>query len=643
MTNLSVTRDEQPRLNKMPRLLFVIIALYCSAFSLQAQDRYIHIVPAPAQVSIKTDAFRMNADTRIVATNEEALEVARMLASLVQPATGYALNAAVGLPGKGRNMIALQLNSKPDEHLGPEGYALRVTDRQVLLFANAPQGLFYGVQTLLQLLPPQIESETKIENVSWTVPAVDITDYPRFSWRGLMLDVSRHFFSKNFLLRYIDEMAKYKFNVFHLHLSDDQGWRVEIKGLPALTEKGAWRVPRQGKWWSFAPPQPGEEATYGGFYTQEDIREIVRYAQERFITIVPEIDLPAHSLALITAYPELSCTKQHYAVNPGSRFKGEANVVCVASDSTWLMLDKIFTQVAALFPGEYIHVGGDEANWTWWNHHDADQALMREKGLKSLAELQSYFIKRLEKIVLSKGKKLIGWDEILEGGLAPNATVMSWRGMQGGVKAAQMGHHVVMTPTQHAYLDLYQGDPLVEPETYSMLRLQDCYRFEPVPEGVNPELILGGQGNLWAESVPTERHAEYMTWPRAMALSEVLWSPKGKRDWQDFLDRLEWKFQCMDYAKVNYSTSHYDPIITAVKDDDGALKVKLATQVKGLDVYYTFNETNPDTWQQKYEGVPLSIPKGASQIKVRSFRNGQAIGQQINCPLSTLEERIEKK
>jgi hexosaminidase len=469
-------------------------------------------------------------------------------------------------------------------------------------------------------------------------------DYPRFGWRGLMLDVSRHFFSKQFVEAYIDEMAKYKYNIFHWHLTDDNGWRIQIKGLPRLTEVGAWRVPRTGRFGRFAPPQPGEKATYGGYYTQQDIRDVVAYAKKRFITIVPEIDVPAHSLSLIAAYPNLSCTQLQYPVNPGSSFyRKEDNVLCVANDSTWLMLDKIFTQVAQLFPGPYIHVGGDEAYKGFWKECPKDQALMKREGITTLDGLQSYFEKKLEKIIISKGKKMIGWDEILEGGIAPEATVMSWRGMQGGIKAAQMGHEVIMTPTTYCYLDLYQGDPLIEPATYSRLRLSTCYKFEPVPEGVDPKYILGGQGNLWTESVPNERHAEYMTWPRAMALAEVFWSPDSARNWPDFVSRMQYRFKYMDAAHVKYARSAYDPIITGVRDANDSLQVRLATEIPGLDIYYTFDGTNPDQYYPKYQGAPLDIPKGATEIRVVTYRNGKPIGHQIDCPLSEVAKRVPKK
>jgi len=367
----------------------------------------------------------------------------------------------------------------------------------------------------------------------------------------------------------------------------------------------------------------------------------VKYAQQRFVTIVPEIDVPAHSLSLIASYPNLSCTQKQYSVNPGSPFyQKEDNVLCVDNDSTWLILDKIFTQVAQLFPGQYIHVGGDEAYKGFWEKCPKDQVLMKKEGIISLDELQSYFEKKLEKIIISKGKKMLGWDEILEGGLASEATVMSWRGIEGGIKAAKMRHDVIMTPIEYCYVNYLQGDPLIEPFVGGMVRLSTCYKFEPIPDGIDPKYILGGQGCLWTESVPNDRHAEYMTWPRSLALSEVFWSPKNKRNWLDFISRMEWQFKYMDAARVKYAASVYDPIISGVKDADSILKVKLAAEVPGLDIYYTFDSTNPDNFYPKYEVKPLDIPKGATEIRVITYRNGKPIGHQINCPLSEVAKRI---
>ncbi|HET7118679.1 MAG TPA: beta-N-acetylhexosaminidase, partial [Hanamia sp.] len=507
-------------------LLLLAGCIYTFGFAqINSKQTELHIIPEPVSATLHEGYFSLKPNTSIIVENSKAQDVATLFTKMLNTPTGYHLLAKRGKESNS-NVIILRINKTPNSILGNEGYTLRVTSKNIIIAANQPNGIFYGIQTLMQLLPPDVESQTAIKSVKWEIPAVSIMDYPRFGWRGLMLDVSRHFFSKQFVEQYIDEMAKYKYNIFHWHLTDDQGWRIEIKGLPKLTEIGAWRVPRMGKWWSFLPPQPREKATQGGYYTQQDIRDVVAYAKKRFITILPEIDVPAHSLALIAAYPNLSCTQLQYPVNPGSPFyKIEDNVLCVANDSTWLMLDKIFTQVAELFPCKYIHVGGDEAYKGFWAKDPKDQALMKKENITDLDGLQSYFEKKLETLITSKGKKMIGWDEILEGGIAPEATVMSWRGMSGGTEAAKMGHQVIMTPSNYTYLDLYQGDPLIEPATYSMLRLNTCYQFEPVPDSVNPKYILGGQGNLWTESVPNERHAEYMTWPRALALSEVFWSP----------------------------------------------------------------------------------------------------------------------
>jgi len=612
--------------------------------SIHAQSlNTFHIIPEPVSIKSKTGVFVLQPQTCIVAENKNAAQVAKMLAEMLNTPTGYSIAVQQKKIAGTQSIISLYVNETQDKEIGKEGYILRVTAKHITIRANDPKGLFYAVQTIFQMLPPDAASPVAIKNMQWTIPCADITDYPRFGWRGLMLDVSRHFFPKAFVKRYIDQMARYKFNVFHMHLSDDQGWRIEIKGLPRLTEVGAWRVPRQGSWWSFLPPQPGEKADFGGFYTQEDIKEIIAYARERHIDILPEIDVPGHSLAAIAAYPYLSATQYITNVNPGSRFYNiEDNTLNPADERVYSFLDTVFTQIAGLFPFRYIHIGGDECTKLFWRKSAKVQNFMKQNGVKTEEELQSYFIKRLEKILQAKGKQLIGWDEILEGGLAEDATVMSWRGMEGGIKSAKMGHHVVMTPASYAYLDLYQGDPLVEPETYSTLRLKHCYDFEPVPEGVTPDLILGGQGNLWTESVPHGRQAEYMTWPRAFALSEVFWSPREKHNWQSFITRTEKNFEYLNKSKTLYARSMYDAIITGAKGPDDSLKVKLATEIDGLDIYYTFDGTNPDPFQNKYQGQPLEVPKGASQIRVRTYRGDLPVGQQINFPLKELSNRLEK-
>lgn len=630
------------QMKKIPDIkkIFLFTAVWMAAITTNAQTgKPINIIPEPVSVKNKSGVFVLKPQTGIVA-NEKAKKMAEMLASMLSVPTGYKYTVQSKNSTGNKEVISLNITEKENKTLGKEGYILDVSPTNIAVKANDERGLFYAIQTIFQLLPPDASALKAVKNAEWTIPCAEITDYPRFGWRGLMLDVSRHFFPKEFVKRYIDQMSRYKFNVFHFHLSDDQGWRIEIKGLPKLTEVGAWRVPRQGSWWSFQPTQPGEKADFGGFYTQEDIREIVAYAKERHIDILPEIDVPGHSLAAIAAYPHLSATKYITHVNPGSRFYNiEDNTLNPADEKVYEFLDIVFTEIAGLFPFKYVHIGGDECTKYFWNRSSEVNKFMVKNGIKNGEELQSYFIKRMEKMLHSKGKKLIGWDEILEGGLAEDATVMSWRGMEGGIKAGKMGHQVIMTPSNHAYLDLYQGDPIVEPETYSMLRLKTCYNFEPVPAGLNKDLILGGQGNLWTESVPTPRQAEYMTWPRAFALAEVFWSPAEKKDWKNFTAKVEKQFSYLDSRKVNYARSMFDAIITGVKEGKEPYAVKLVTEVEGLDIYYTFDGTNPDIYTKKYQGSPLEIPKGASQIRVRTFRDGEPIGSQINFPLKELENR----
>jgi hexosaminidase len=524
----------------------------------------------------------------------------------------------------------------------PEGYELDVSTRGVRIRAATPAGLFYGVRTLIALLPPEIEGRVT-RQIPWEAPAVKISDYPRFAWRGLLLDVSRHFFSKEFLKKHIDQMAKYKLNVIQLHLTDDQGWRVEIKGLPELTRTGAWRVPRLGRWGLREPPREGEPATEGGFYTQDDVREIVAYAKERFVTVLPEIEMPGHAMAALASYPEISCTGGPFRVNPGSDFyRKEDNALCPGNEKTFEFVDRVLSEVAALFPSQYIHIGGDECFKGFWKQCPKCQRRITEEHLKGEDELQSYFIRRVEKILESKGKRLIGWDEILEGGLAPNATVMSWRGTAGGIAAAKMNHQVVMTPNGSTYLDYYQGDPALEPDSFSRLLLSTCYRFEPVPEDVDPKFILGGQGNLWSEFVPNPRHAEYMTWPRALALAEVLWSPKGKRDWDGFVNRVERNFERLDAAETNYSRAMYDVAMAPVRTAGGKLAVRMTTELSGCDIYYTFDGTNPDKFLSKYPGEAVEVPADAWFIKAIAYRNGRPCGRLLPLTAKELLARLPK-
>lgn len=599
------------------------------------------VIPQPVSLELRTGSYALTKNSRVI-VGDAAAELgftADYLAGRLAP--GLGVRPEVLRQGGSRG-IRLALLEAPEPALGEEGYRLTVTARGIEVAANRPAGCFYGAQTLLQLLPPEIESGAPAEKATWQVPCVVVEDHPRFHWRGLLLDVSRHFFTATEVKAYLDQMARYKLNVLQLHLTDDQGWRPEIARDPKLTEIGAWRVPRVGHWWQFDPPQPGEAATYGGFYRREEIRELVAYARDRFVTIVPEIDVPGHSLALLAVHPEISCLGGSFQVNPGSKFYGQIeNSVCPGKERTFEVLERVFSEVAEMFPGEYLHMGGDEAFKGFWRRCPDCQARMKSAGLKNAEELQSYFVKRIEKLLNAKGKRLIGWDEILEGGLAPQATVMSWRGVDGGIAAAKAGHDVVMTPSPYYYLDLYQGDPVVEPSTYSMARLKTTYGFEPVPAGIDPQRILGVQGNVWSESIPTLRHAEYMTWPRGFAIAETGWSPPSAKDWNDFARRVEQHFRRFEAADWNCAHSVYDVIFSPRRSADGSLEIVLGTEIEDLEIRYTFAGPDPDAHYPRYE-KPLRVPKNAAELRVVTCRNGRKMGRQINMPIAELEKRARK-
>jgi hexosaminidase len=586
------------------------------------------LIPQPATLRLSRKVFDL-ATPLAVTTNSTRSELTFTTTWLQ-----HELNRVCGTPAKRRThgTVAIEWMPEPDAVLGAEGYRLTVAEHGVTIAANTPAGCFYGAQTLLQLLPA-----TPTDTVS--LPGMTITDYPRFAWRGLMLDVSRHFFTVDEVKAYIDQLARYKMNVFHWHLTDDQGWRLPVAKQPRLTEVGAWRVPRLGNWWQFEPPQPGEKSTYGGFYTPEQIKEVVAYARERFVTVVPEVDVPGHSMAALAAYPELSCLGGPFQVNPGCTFYGEIeNALCPGKEATYAFLENVFAAVAELFPGTYIHMGGDEAFKGFWQKCPDCQALMAREHLANADELQSYFVKRVEKIIERHGKRLIGWDEILEGGLAPNATVMSWRGIAGGVAAAKAQHDVVMSPAPFYYLDLYQGDPVIEPMTYALARLKTAYEFEPVPADVDPKRILGVQGNLWTEAVVEFRHAQYMTWPRGWAIAETGWSPSAAKNWPDFARRTEEHMTRSEALGVNVARSMFDPIITTGKDAAGTLTIEMATEIEGLTIHYTFSGANPDGHYPHYH-EPLTVPKNAATLKVITCRDGNIVGRHMTVPLAELEKR----
>ena len=617
----------------------------------QTPSAAVSIIPQP--VSVVTGHGHFILPKTIVLEVPDVPELKQttlFLEKRLSASTGYPVRIVRNETGA---VIRLVLNKQADAGIGKEGYVLSIKPEAVVIRANQPAGLFYGVQTFLLLMPKEIESPQAVRNISWQAPCLEIRDYPRFAWRGLMFDVSRHFFTKKQVEDFIDDMVRYKFNVLHLHLTDDEGWRIQIKSLPRLTEVGAWNVRKVGTFGNFSAPGPDEPRDYGGFYTQEDIRDLVQYAKDRFVNILPEVDVPGHSLAAIASYPDLSCTpgSDKYQVRSGESIMNwhdhgftalVDNTLCPANDKVYDFLDKVFTEISSLFPFEYIHVGGDDCAKNFWEKSDAIRQLMNKEGLKNMQEVQSYFEKRVEKIIESKGKRLIGWDEILEGGLAPNAAVMSWRGMQGGIEAARQGHDVVMTPTTYVYLDYMQSDRMIEPPVYATLRLKTAYQFDPLPDSVNPKLILGGQANLWTEQVYNTRHLQYMVWPRSLAVAECLWTPKEKKNWNDFSGRVETAFGRMDIEQIKYARSMFDPIITVKRDARDSLLVELSSEVEGLDIFYSFDNSNPDNFYPRYSS-PLSVPKDASMLKVITYRNGQPVGKQIDIPVSELHRRAGLK
>ncbi|MGL4851909.1 MAG: beta-N-acetylhexosaminidase [Phocaeicola sp.] len=602
-----------------------------------ALPTYAHsvLIPKPSKELYHSGKKNFLAHSTIAFNDKDAEQVALVsyLNEKVHPATGLTFRKA-----SSKADVTLLLDKSAT--IAPEGYTLTSNQEGVNIIASSHAGLFYGIQTLIQLMPAEVVSSKPMEQVEVSVPYCEISDAPEFPWRGLMLDVSRHWFTKEEVMKYIDQLAAYKMNVFHWHLTDDQGWRIEIKSRPELTQKASLRAERVGAWWQREPQEPGEVPTYGGYYTQEEIKEVLNYAAQRYVTVIPEIDVPGHSLVALVAYPELACFEAPTAVNVGNKFYTiDENTLCVGNPESFKLMEDVLREVSALFPSEYIHIGGDECWKGFWKKCPKCQGVKEKEGLANEEELQSYFIRRMEALLKSHGKKLIGWDEIHEGGLAPEATVMSWRGMQGGIDAAKAGHHVVMTPAEHCYLDLYQGDPAGEPDTYSMCRLKDSYHFKPVPDGVQKELILGGQGNLWTEAVPTFRHAQYMTWPRGWALSEVLWSGQDSKNWADFVRRVEHHFHRADCAVINYAKSIYNAIITPYKEGN-IVYVDLSTELDGMDIYYTFDNTDPDHFTPKYS-QPLTLPAGATQLRVVTYREGKPLGKTLTVPISKIRELSE--
>jgi hexosaminidase len=546
--------------------------LSMSACSKDVSD--FHIIPFPADISPGHGDFQFTDAVEIFLSepaNEELQRLGSYTSEMLHRTLGISIPVAHEHFATGAiDAILLRITHERSGE-GSEGYRLVVNPGTITISASSGAGLFYGIQTLLQLPfgygqhvgEESQHGDTDSEHATagdhqsdpdeavWTTRAVSIKDSPRFPYRGLHLDVGRHFFPVDFIKRYIDLMAMYKLNRFHWHLTEDQGWRIEIQRYPRLTEVGANRSETLLE--KNHDPYVGDGIPYGGFYTQDDVREIVRHAESRYVTVIPEIEMPGHSQAALAAYPELGCTDGPFEVS--TRWGVHEEIYC-PSEETFTFLEDVLVEVMDLFPSKYIHIGGDEAPKTRWAESDLAQEVIRREGLADEHELQSYFIRRVEAFLNSHGRKLIGWDEILEGGLAPDATVMSWRGVQPGVEAARQGHNVIMTPTSHMYFDYYQADPQNEPLAIGgHLPLDTVYAFEPVPDSlswIEGHRVLGAQANVWTEYLKTTEYVEYMVFPRAFALAEVVWSPKEKRNWEFFVSRLPSHFELLNRLGVNY-------------------------------------------------------------------------------------------
>jgi hexosaminidase len=517
-----------------------------------AADATIAIVPQPVTVTPQKGFFALTART-VIWTDGATLGIGHQLARYLEPATGLELSVRRGT-GAGAGRIVL-VRDRTLSRLGAEGYVLDVTPARVTVRAPELAGVFYGIQTIRQLLPPEILREAKVAGVQWTMPAVHIEDKPRFPWRGMHLDVGRHFMPKEFIKKYLDLLALHKMNTFHWHLTEDQGWRLEILQYPKLTEVGAWRsetiVGRQSgnqKDWKF------DAKRHGGYYTRDDVREIVEYAKERFINVVPEIEMPGHAVAAIAAYPSLGVDAAGTQV---ATWWGVFDNILSPEEGTVKFMQNVLSEVLEIFPSRFIHVGGDEAAKARWKSSARVQERMKELGIADEDALQSWFIRQMDDFLTSKGRRLIGWDEILDGGLAPGAAVMSWRGTRGGMAAARQGHDVVMAPTSNTYFDYYQARPQ-ESEPLAIggyLPLETVYAFEPVPQDLEPQFrqhILGAQGQVWTEYLETPKQVEYMAFPRACALAEVLWTPADEKDFAGFLARLQVHQRRLSILDVNY-------------------------------------------------------------------------------------------
>ena len=594
----------------MKKLLFItaLLAFACQTPKQQVKfaENDICIIPKPQSMTLNNGNFQFTKETVFV-SNQSLAPAAEIFAKQFEKASG------IKLPIKNEtvqtNYIALSI----DNSLPKEGYNLVVQPDKISIAAADYNGAIYALETLRQLLPKEFESSTPV-NANWVIPTITINDKPEYPWRGLMLDVSRHFFPKEYILKTLDRMAMLKLNTFHFHLVDNEGWRIEIKKYPKLTEVGAWRVDQEDKLWDERTSNPADAfdnpasapKKYGGFYTQEDIKEIVAYAAARGITVIPEIEMPAHVMSAIAAYPELSCHKRPIGVPSGAVWP-ITDIYCAGQEETFTFLEDVLTEVMELFPSKYIHVGGDEATHTEWEKCLKCQARMKDHHLKDVHQLQSYFIKRINDFLLSKGRTLVGWDEIMDGGLANNAVVMNWRGIEVGKKALEQGNPVVLT--SDCYIDNYQGLPDYEPQANGgYLPLKTLYHYSLEKENLSPALqknILGTQANLWAEYIATPEHSEYMLFPRLLALAEISWTIDNLKNWDNFINRTQAFMKRLDVMKVNYARSMYQ-VVPTVENQKGNIFLKLDCEVPNADIRYALGDTPIEKATKYHQPIALN-------------------------------------
>jgi len=608
-------------------LILTLVAMLAAGCGRKAIIHEVNITPEPVFMIQKEGAFTLSGSPKlsVVGLGQNATTVKYIMKSLRHAHMRPRLVSATQ-----QSDIQLSLNDTFNPEIGDEGYLIEVRSTGIRLSANTEKGIFYAYQTLLQMLPTDISNESYR---SITLPECTILDYPRFEWRGAHLDVSRHFFPVKFIKKYLDVMAAYKMNRFHLHLTDDHGWRLPSDQYPLLNTVGSWRVNRDDQPWGQADtPQDGERATYGGYYSREELLEIVEYAADRCIEIIPEVEMPGHCAALLAAYPQLSCDGKGSQVAIGPCWPSP--VLCAGNDSSLAVIKNILDEVCEIFPSRYIHIGGDEAFKDAWRQCPRCQQRIRQEHLSDEEQLQSWFIGQIQQYLATKGKTIIGWDEIMglkEGSwgmdaaindrnplLSSDAVVMSWRGLKPGMDAARTGHKVIMCPTEYCYLDYYQADARYQPAAIGgMTTLRKAYEFNPAPIGTNIHIeanILGGQCNLWTEYINTPQHAEYMLLPRMLAISEALWSPRDKKDWSHFRRKVEAQKERLTIKGYNYCEGSFTPQFTARRVDDNTMNISISTEVPNTYIFYTTDLSTPTRESAIYIG-PINLSRG-THIKI---------------------------